>query len=332
MENNATPIDIKSSDNFLLYLDNKQFIIEISLSQGKINIQAVNNIGNNIINYESSYAFEDFIKINDYFKPCKEIEKIYHFIIKLKNSKSLSLLNENNIIYLCLHISEPIKDIIKIPLRKSELNNKAIILSYYYENKQLKEKIKNLEEKLEKKNELIKLRLIKRDIKGYSQNLLFIENEIEKQLKKNVISYDLLYKASKDGDKSENFHSKCDNINNTLVIIKTTNSNIFGGFTTKTWNHAGYINDPFAFAFSLNNQKIYNIIDNKNGNYAIYAHSSYGPCFGDGTDFGLSSDCLEKNNNWCSCKRTYNFNGDHLNQNSISFQVLDYEVYHVILE
>ena len=28
MENNATPIDIKSSDNFLLYLDNKQFIIK----------------------------------------------------------------------------------------------------------------------------------------------------------------------------------------------------------------------------------------------------------------------------------------------------------------
>ena len=332
MENNATPIDIKSFDNFLLYLDNKQFILEISLNQGKINIQAVNNIGNNIINYESSYSYEDFMKINDYFKPCKETEKIYHFIIKLKNSKSLSLLNENNIINLCLHISEPIKDIIKIPLRKSELNNKAIILSYYYENKQLKEKIKNLEEKIDKNNELMKLRLIKRDIKGYSQNLLFIENEIEKQLKKNVINYDLLYKASRDGDKSENFHSKCDNINNTLVIIKTTNSNIFGGFTTKTWNNAGYINDPFAFAFSLNNQKIYNIIDNKNGNHAIYALSLYGPCFGDGTDFGLYSGCLEKNNNWCYCKNTYNFNGDHLNQNSISFQVLDYEVYHVILE
>ena len=84
MENNATPIDIKSSDNFLLYLDNKQFIIEISLNQGKINIQAVNNIGNIIINYESSYSYEDFMKINDYFKPCKETEKIYHFIIKLK--------------------------------------------------------------------------------------------------------------------------------------------------------------------------------------------------------------------------------------------------------
>ena len=95
----------------------------------------------------------------------KGTEKIYDFIIKLKNNKFLSLLNENNIIYLCLHLSEPIKDIIKIPLNKSEVNSKAIILSYYYENKQLKEKIKKLEEKLEKNNELMRLRLIKRDIK-----------------------------------------------------------------------------------------------------------------------------------------------------------------------
>ena len=332
MENNATPLNTKNSENFIIYLDNKQFIIEISLNQGKINFQCVNNIGNDIINYESLYEFEDFVKINDYFKPCKETEKIYDFIIKLKDSKSLSLINENNILYLCLHISEPIKDIIKIPLKKTEINSKAIILSYYYENKQLKEKVKNLEEKLEKSNELMKIRLIKRDIKGYSQNLLFIEKEIEKQLKKNVISYDLLYKASRDGDKSENFHSKCDNINNTLVIIKTTNLNIFGGFTTQTWNHAGYKNDPLAFAFSVNNQKIYNIIDNKSGNYAIYAHNSYGPCFGQGTDFGLYSGCLQKNNNWCNCKNTYNFNGDHLNQNTNNFQVLDYEVYHIIFE
>ena len=174
MENNANPLNLKKEENFTLYLDNNQFIIEISLVQGKINIQIVNNIGNDIINYEASYDFEDFIKINDYFKPCKEIEKIYNFIIKLKYNKSLSLLNENNIIYLCLHISEPINDIIKIPLKKTEVNNKAIILSYYYENKQLKEKIKNLEEKLDKNNELLRLRLIKRDIKGYSQNLLFI--------------------------------------------------------------------------------------------------------------------------------------------------------------
>ena len=126
--------------------------------------------------------------------------------------------------------------------------------------------------------------------------------------------------------------SKCDNIHNTLVIITITDSKIFGAFTTKTWTHSGFVSDPLAFAFSINNQKIYNIIDNKNGEYAIYAHNSYGPCFGKATDFGLYSGCLGKNDNWCHCKNTYNFNGDHLNQNNIAFKVLDYEVYHIILD
>ncbi len=329
---NHTPKDNNRIDNFILILNDKQYIIEITLNQGKLNLQAVNNIGNDIINYESKYDFEGFLKINEYFKFCKEINNIYDFIIKLKNSNSLSLLQEKDIIYLCLHLSEPIKDIIKIPLNKSTLNNKSIILSYYYENKHLKEKIKNLEENFQKSNDLLRQRLIKRDIKGYSQDLLFIEKEIEKQLKKNVISYDLIYKASRDGDKSENFHSKCDNIHNTLVIITTTDSNIFGAFTTKTWTHSGVVRDPLAFAFSINNQKIYNIIDNKNGEHAIYADNSYGPCFGNGTDFGLRSGCLGRNDNWCYCKNTYNFNGEHMNQNSSAFKVLDYEVYHIILD
>ena len=110
-----------------------------------------------------------------------------------------------------------------------------------------------MEEKLEKKieinNDILRSRLIKKDIKGYEQNLLFIEKEIEKQLKMNVMSYDLIYKASRDGDKSENFHSKCDNMKNTLIIIKSKNGKIFGGFTTQLWNHFGYVKDPLVSLF-----------------------------------------------------------------------------------
>lgn len=323
------------SESFTLLLDNKQnnpeFIIEITLLTGKINIQAVNIIGNEILNYESLYDFDSFIKIDDYFKFCKDINKVYDFILQLKNNKALSIMKENDNLMLCLHISQPLENIIKITLNKSIVNNKSIILSLHEKNNQLKEKIKILEEKFENDYEKIRIRLIKKDIKGYSENLLFIEKEIEKQLKKNVISYDLLYKATKDGDKSENFHSKCDNVENTIVIIKTTAGKIFGGFTTKLWNHSGLVKDPLAFVFSINNQKIYNIVDNINGENAIYCHNSYGPCFGYQTDFGLYSGCIEKNNNWCRDSKIYNFKYNDLNgvQN---FQALDYEVYHVILE
>ena len=336
MEKPAPEVELKKKDNFMLLLDNKpnnqEYIIEIEIQSSKINIQAVNNCENNFLNYEASYDFDSLVKINDYFKFSQNINNIYDFIIKLKNNNALSLLKESDKIFLCLHLSEPIENIIKIPLNNCEVNNKAIILSLNHENKKLKEKVKILEEKLEKNNDDLKQRLMKKDIKGYSQNLIFIEKEIEKQLKKNVISYDLIYKATRDGDKSENFHSKCDSVENTLVIIKTTLGKIFGGFTTKLWNHkANYTNDPLAFAFSINNQKIYNILDNKKGEFAIYPHNSYGPCFGQGTDFGLYSGCTGRKDNWCSSQKTFNYNGEHLNGTS-NFQVLDYEVYHVIFE
>jgi hypothetical protein len=40
----------------------------------------------------------------------------------------------------------------------------------------------------------------------------------------------LLYRASNDGFSAKNFHDKCDGKRNTLTVIKTANSNIFGGY------------------------------------------------------------------------------------------------------
>jgi len=45
----------------------------------------------------------------------------------------------------------------------------------------------------------------------------------------------LLYRASKDGFKSSDFHRKCDGHSNTIVIIKIRNKNIIGGYTRIKW-------------------------------------------------------------------------------------------------
>jgi hypothetical protein len=49
----------------------------------------------------------------------------------------------------------------------------------------------------------------------------------------NTLKWNLIYRASQDGFEAANFHSKCDNKPNTLVIIKSENGNIFGGYTDK---------------------------------------------------------------------------------------------------
>jgi hypothetical protein len=45
-----------------------------------------------------------------------------------------------------------------------------------------------------------------------------------------------IYQASSDRFSSSNFHERCDGIRATLTIVKTTNGNIFGGYTDKPWN------------------------------------------------------------------------------------------------
>jgi len=71
-------------------------------------------------------------------------------------------------------------------------------------------------------------------------------------------SWYLLFQASFDGFNVSSFHSKCDGILGTLVLIKSENSNIFGGYTEADWK-IDYTDkyDAKAFLFSLINS--YNI-------------------------------------------------------------------------
>ena len=105
-------------------------------------------------------------------------------------------------------------------------------------------------------------------------------------------SWSLLYQASVDSFRASSFHSKCDQISNTLTVIKSKKYNfIFGGFTTAQWNQNtnSYITDTDAFLFSLVNA--YNtsvkilVTDPQNAIFLYY--NNYGPTFGSGHDIYL---------------------------------------------
>jgi hypothetical protein len=97
----------------------------------------------------------------------------------------------------------------------------------------------------------------------------------------------LVYKGSTDGFSGEKFHEKCDFINNTLIIIKSDNNCIFGGFTSQNWsinpNQRKSKLDPNAFIFSLIN-KLNSPIKLKcqPGKTAIQCIEDFGPVFGEG--------------------------------------------------
>lgn len=105
----------------------------------------------------------------------------------------------------------------------------------------------------------------------------FIINYLRNNLNLNVKKSIKIYRASEDGDQAQNFHSLCDNNTNIIVLIKTKDKKIFGGFTSKGFNISNTnIIDNSAFVFSLDNKQIYHVKKDKN---AISCYENCGPCF-----------------------------------------------------
>lgn len=100
----------------------------------------------------------------------------------------------------------------------------------------------------------------------------------------------LLYRGSSDGFGALNFHAKCDDKPKTFTIVKTTNSNIIGGYTEATWDQSSkFKSDRNAYIFSLVNEEKWSVklnIRNEKKDKAIYCHPNSLPVFGSGSTIG----------------------------------------------
>ena len=100
---------------------------------------------------------------------------------------------------------------------------------------------------------------------------------IEDKINKGSLKYTLLFRASKDGDTAKIFHEKCNELPNTLTIIKTKEGKRFGGYTSQKWEGNNvYKQDENAFIFSLDKQKCYSVTEEK---FAIWCFENCGPIF-----------------------------------------------------
>ena len=63
-----------------------------------------------------------------------------------------------------------------------------------------------------------------------------IYNAIKNRLNKEIKNIKKLYQVTIDGEVPSKFHSKCDNIPNTLIIIQSSGNRRFRGFTTQLWD------------------------------------------------------------------------------------------------
>ena len=177
-----------------------------------------------------------------------------------------------------------------------------------------------------------------------AEELEFLENRLKynEVLKKRNIIYKLLYRISENGNDIQSFHSKCDNIKGTLIIIKTTKGMKFGGYTEQIWNSNK--NDSITrkdgkgicFCFSLDLFKIYNFNDDYK--HSICCCDDCGPCFsGDvaaffeiknnnGLLFGNTNYTI-KSNSFGKVDNDYEFNNGEN-----EFGIIEMEVFQILFD
>jgi len=234
---------------------------------------------------------------------------------------------------------------------ENRINNEIIKIKAEFENK-LKEKensINNIRNDINNKEKMSEenLNIIKNNINIYKymeksnifnfEDMCLISTGIKKSCNKNIKNYELIFKASKDGYKGEDFHKKCDGKVNTLILFLTKNGRRFGGFTDLTWNgdNNNYSNkkEGNSFIFSLDYQEIY--LKKKYAYNEIECFYLYGPCFHDFNyyvyDIDLNGYKNEEKENYSSyniyTSKFYSYNNKYFLTGEKNFSVKDYEVY-----
>ena len=175
-------------------------------------------------------------------------------------------------------------------------------------------------------------------------DIIFVENKIKEIYPKYNIDFNLVYRATDDGDKSRDFHRKCDKIGPNVTFIKTKKDFIFGGFTVKNWEHlkrdinekkpnlGSASRDARAFGFCVNNQKIYK--NERPDEFAIWCNRNYGATFKNNF-FQIFDNCFKKGG-YCSKKDNSHFGGQEydyeINGGESKFAIDDIEVYEILFQ
>ena len=250
-------------------------------------------------------------------------EQINDIIKQLTNFTDNNI-NQNNIILNSPNLNENQKNCFNDDFKKD--------ISH------LKNEIKMLREEQQKNNAEI-ISILSKD--KFDDSTIISRNEydmISDWISPNKkIEVKLLYRASRDGDKAEDFHNKCDNKGSTFCIFHLDNGYIIGGYTSISWkNEGGGKKDPNAFVCSITNKEKYEL-KNKNGK-AVF-HCKYGgPKFNDGkdgwSDIGIKDNCLKIKDGIVVLSKIYNSSIKKLvgleSDSYLQLKLKDYEVYQIL--
>lgn len=333
-------------------IDKLTRIIKNLMNSNNFKINEGNN-GAKIIYFSNPIDVEDIISIelNKKEKSVKEIIKnLLNTIIELKEKNAFL---ENTINNLEDKYDKNIKmlgkqmdDMLKKLEEPKPINNNSVKIFgkqmddiqkkmepkaiYYSSTKMLRKQMKDIGKKIEEPK-LFNNNTIKVD---HSMDSLIISKEDDINLlkewispKKNI-SFQLIYRATRDGDTKKDFHRMCDDKLPTIFIFKTPKNFIFGGYTTVKSNISNnkeeLVKDENAFVFSLNQRKK-NMT--KEVEHSIYKDNYHLIIFGNGNNsIQINNNVLKNKKHWNNPKGSY---GDITLTENKEFSIVEMEVFQV---
>ena len=295
-------------------------------------------------NYKKIYSFDN-VQTNKYFLICDTINEIYDEILNQisQNEAGVKIIEKMNNLILTIPLNtKKIKEcsfeidevvnntngqISELYTIVNQLTNEVKILKE--KNKELENRNKTLENRVEEIEKLLLLPY-KEKLKEEQQR----QNDLNK-IKEWIspgkdIKFNLLYKKSRDGSSTKDFHDHCDNKGKTLILIETKEGRKFGGVTYDDWNTSDkWRNNSNDFVFSLDLNKKYNYIGS---NYTTVGDLQYGFAFGysrtDEVDICFNNKSLEEGIS--NSSRSFKTNNE-LNNGNKNFKTKEIEVYQIIM-
>ena len=294
-------------EEFFINSNNKDYRIQLGivdhLDKNEMIIRIAPKNDNGYYFFENIYNFKDFQSLSKIFLIYENLNEIISFIKTLK----LEILEFENCLKVKFKVFLPngkeqeidldLKKIIEeskkndyLIQQNKNLENEIILLKEKYdkeillvknENKKLWDEINKLKDIFYKENS-------QPIIKSIDSKIINSINEIDyilKYIKDNDNSFQfnslkLLFRGSRDGERTKKCHQLCDNKKNVLIIIKSDSGNIFGGYCKigfRTCPDLEYKIDNNSFLFSNNLRKIYPAINNSP--CICHINDSYGLCF-----------------------------------------------------
>lgn len=304
-------------------------------------------------------TYQNFLS-NKFYLPYESIEEIKQYIsslisnnTKIKENNKITKRNDSLLLEIPAPLGKANSLFFELKLNLNYIVNNLInqlsILNSDYINlkKEMNKMKKDFENKinlleLENKNKTLEIKNLKekifheQQINDLSDSDIILLDERKSIIKMinpssdlNTYNFKLIFKASKDGDSPNAFHSLCDNKGPTIIFIKINNGKRIGGYTSISWNSKDeFEEDENAFLFSLDKKEKYEL-NKKLIKFSVGHFEKYGPTWGSGYGLYISNfyktdeNCSQENN--CYKNKNKDFIG--IDKSKVYFSILDYEVY-----